>query len=152
MTDAVVFETRIVAIGNNTGIEVPPEVIERLGAGKRPPVVVDVNGYAYRSTVGVMGGKHMISVSAAIRKETGLAGGDTVRVALQLAETPRPVDIHPDFAAALSAHDTASAFFSTLPNSLQRYHADSINAAKTEATRQRRIEKTVALLAARKRR
>ena len=30
--------------GNNTGIEVPVEVVEALGAGKRPPVVVDVNG------------------------------------------------------------------------------------------------------------
>ena len=24
--------------GNNTGIEVPPEVIEALGAGRKPPV------------------------------------------------------------------------------------------------------------------
>ena len=36
-------------VGNNTGIEVPPEVIEALGAGKRPPVVVVVNGYEYRT-------------------------------------------------------------------------------------------------------
>jgi len=31
--------------GNNTGIEVPAEVMDALGAGKRPPVVVNVNGF-----------------------------------------------------------------------------------------------------------
>ncbi|MGH8496635.1 MAG: DUF1905 domain-containing protein, partial [Gammaproteobacteria bacterium] len=39
---------------NATGIIVPAEVIDRLGHGKRPPVRISINGYAYRSTVGVM--------------------------------------------------------------------------------------------------
>ena len=51
--------------GNNTGIEVPGDLIEQLAAGKRPPVLVNVNGYEYRNTVAVMGGRHMISISAA---------------------------------------------------------------------------------------
>jgi hypothetical protein len=29
-------------MGNNTGIELPAEVVAALGAGKRPPVVVNV--------------------------------------------------------------------------------------------------------------
>ena len=45
------FSTEMLQMGNNTGIEVPAEVVEALGAGKRPAVVVDVNGYRYRSTV-----------------------------------------------------------------------------------------------------
>ena len=48
------FETTMSQFGNNTGIEVPPAVLEALGGGKRPAVVVSVNGYEYRSTVGVM--------------------------------------------------------------------------------------------------
>ena len=44
------FETTMFLSGNNTGIEVPPEVIEALGAGSKPPVIVTVNGYEYRST------------------------------------------------------------------------------------------------------
>ena len=42
---SVSFETTVAATGNNTGIVVPDEVIEKLAAGKRPPVVVSVNGY-----------------------------------------------------------------------------------------------------------
>src|SRR4051794_37206657 len=90
------FETTVAANGNNTGIQVPVEAIERLGAGRRPPVVVDVNGYQYRSTVGVMAGKHMISISAAVRKATGLKGGDPIRVTLTFADSPREVDVPPD--------------------------------------------------------
>ena len=65
---SVTFETTVAASGNNTGIAVPDEVIEQLAAGRRPPVLVSVNGYEYRNTVAVMGGRHMIGISAAIRK------------------------------------------------------------------------------------
>jgi hypothetical protein len=84
----VTFSTNLSAVGNNTGIEVPPEVIQELGAGSRPAVSVYVNGYVYRNTVAVMGGKHLVSVSAAIRKETGLKGGDPITVTLTVETTP----------------------------------------------------------------
>jgi hypothetical protein len=139
------FETTVAASGNNTGIVVPPEVIEQLGAGKRPPVLVDVNGYEYRSTAAVMGGKHMIGISAAVRAATGLTGGDPIRVVLTVADTPREVDVPDDLAAALAAAEGTAGFFEGLSNSLQRYHVDNVNGAKTPETRQRRIEKAVAL-------
>jgi hypothetical protein len=139
------FETTVAVTGNNTGIVVPEEVIEQLAAGKRPPVLVNVNGYEYRNTVGVMGGKHMISISAAVRKATGLKGGDPIRVTLSVAETPREVALPDDFAAALAADEQASVFFSKLSNSMQRYHIENIIAAKTADTRQRRIDKALDL-------
>src|SRR3954447_21056114 len=139
------FETTVAASGNNTGIVVPDEAIERLGAGRRPPVLVDVNGYEYRNTVAVMGGTHMIGISAAIRKDTGLQGGDPIRVTLTLAEGPREGDGPAASAAALAADPEAKAFFAGLSNSLQRYHVDNINGAKAADTRQRRIDKAVAL-------
>lgn len=76
----VTFETTVSASGNNTGIVVPDDVIERLGRGKRPPVLVTVNGHEYRSTVAVMGGRYLIGVSAAVRAATGLTGGDPISV------------------------------------------------------------------------
>ena len=149
---SVTFETTVTADGNNTGIVVPAEVIDRLAAGKRPPVLVDVNGHEYRTTVGVMGGRHMISISAAVRSATGLKGGDPIRVTLTVADTPREVEVPADFAAALAADERAAAFFEKLSNSLQRYHVDSINAAKSAETRQRRVEKAIALFRDGKRR
>lgn len=139
------FDTTLSAFGNNTGIEVPPEVLEQLGAGKRPAVVVEVNGYTYRTTPGVMKGAVLLPVSAAVRKETGLQGGDAVHVTLTVATEPRAVDLPDDFAAALAAAPGARAFFDGLSNSLQRMHIDNVNGAKSADTRQRRIDKAVQL-------
>jgi antitoxin component of MazEF toxin-antitoxin module len=54
------FTTTIMGSGNKAGIEVPEDVISALGAGKRPPVVVTINGKSYRSSVAVMGGQNLI--------------------------------------------------------------------------------------------
>ena len=145
MAKSVEFETTVAATGNKTGIVVPDELIERLGAGRRPAVVVKVDGYEYRNTVGIMGGRHMVSISAAVRKATGLKGGDPISVKLTVADSPRQVDIPDDLAHALSAEPDVAAFFAKLSNSLQRYHVDNINGAKTPETRQRRIDKAISL-------
>ena len=79
---SVTFETTVAVTGNNTGIVVPEEAIEQLAAGKRPPVLVNINGYEHQNTVGVMGGKHMVSISTAVRKATALQGGDPIHVTL----------------------------------------------------------------------
>lgn len=150
--EGVTFETTLSSSGNNTGIPVPEHVIEQLGRGKRPPVLVTVNGYAYRSTVAVMGGRHLIGVSAAVRAATGLSGGDPISVTLKVADTPREVEVPPDFATAMEEKVPARGFYDRLSNSLQRYHVDNINAAKAPETRQRRIEKAVALFLAGKQR
>ena len=142
---SVTFQTTVAARGNNSGIVVPDELIEALGAGKRPPVVVDLDGYRYRTTAGVMGGRSMLSVSAAVRKATGLAGGDPVRVTLTVADEPREVGMPEDLAAALAADEQAGSFFAGLSNSLQRYHVEQVTGAKTPETRSRRIDKALAL-------
>jgi hypothetical protein len=67
------FSTTMFQSGNNTGIEVPADVLEALGAGKRPPVVVTVNGYSYRSTVAPMGGQYLLPFSAERRSESGIS-------------------------------------------------------------------------------
>jgi len=144
----ITFETTLTATGNNTGIVVPPEVLDQLGAGKRPAVAVTVNGYAFDCTIGSMGGKAMIAFSAERRKESCLAGGDPITVTLTLAEGPRALEVPADFRKAMRAAKGTEAFFAGLAPSPQRYHVDNIEGAKTPETRQRRIEKAVALFAA----
>ncbi len=139
------FDTTLAATGNNTGIEVPAEVIEALGAGRRPAVRVVVNDHEFRTTVGVMRGVSMVPVSKAIRTEAGLAAGDAISVTLTVDDSPREVDVPADLAAALAAEPAAKAFFDGLSNSLQRYHVGQVTDAKTEATRERRIAKAVQL-------
>lgn len=138
------FDTTLTGVGNNTGIEIPPEVIAALGAGKRPALMVNVNGYEYRTTAGVMGGVSMIPVSAAIRKATGLAAGDAIHVELTVATAPREVEVPDDFAASMAAAGVRG-FFDGLSNSLQRYHVDQVTSAKSDETRLRRVDKAVSL-------
>ena len=149
MSPTATFTTTVTATGTTTttGIVVPPEIIEALGAGRRPPVLVDLGGYQYRTTVGVMGGRSLLSVSAAIRSQTGLTGGSPVTVTLTVADTPRAVEVPDDVAAALAAAPGTAEFFAGLSNSLQRYHLDQVTGAKTQETRARRIAKAVALFA-----
>jgi hypothetical protein len=48
----ITFPTTILQTGKNTaGIQVPEEIIEQLGSGKRPLVRVTLKEYTYRSAV-----------------------------------------------------------------------------------------------------
>jgi hypothetical protein len=122
-----------------TGIEVPAEVVDGLGGGRRPAVRVTLNGYAYRSTVGVMGGRSLLPVSAEVRVAAGVAAGDTVEVELELDTGPRTVEVPADLAAALAADPEAGAAFARLSYSHQRQHVLAVEAAKKPETRQRRV-------------
>ena len=138
------FETTMAQTGNNTGIEVPPEVVEALGAGRRPPVVVTVNGYEYRSTVAVMGGRFLIPFSSDKRAATGIGGGDAITVELEVDTAPRTVELPDDFAAALDAVPGAREAYERLAPSHKKAHVTAIEEAKAAETRQRRIDAAVA--------
>lgn len=130
-----------------TGVAVPDELVEQLGSGKRPPVTVAFNGHTYRSTVASMGGRFMLPVSAENRAAAGIEAGDVIDVGLTLDRSPREVEMPADFAKALAADKTAQEFFDSLSYSVKRWHVESVTGAKTEATRERRIAKSVAMLA-----
>jgi len=129
-----------------TGIVIPHEVLAALGAGKKPPVKVVVNGYAYRSTVATVSGVSMVGFSADHRAASGLKGGDPIEVEIALDAEPRTVELPADFQAALNADDRAKATFDKLSNSLKGYHVTQVTSAKTHETRQRRIKKSIATL------
>ena len=131
-----------------TGIEEPPQVVASLGPSKKPKVRVTINGYTWRSSVATMGGKFMIGVSAEVREKAKVEGGDTVEVGLALDDQPRVVTVPPDFGAALSKAAAARKFFEGLSYSNQLRWVLSVEGAKTEETRQRRIAKAVESLAA----
>ena len=141
------FRTTVRQSGKTTtGIQVPDEVIEALGSGKRPAVKVTVNGYTYRSTVAVLGGVYMVGLSAQHRAAAGVAGGDEVDVDLELDTAPREVAVPADLAAALDAEPAARRTFDGLSYSNKSWHALQVDGAKTEETRQRRIARSVDIL------
>lgn len=138
------FETTLLSVGNNVGIEVPIEVVEKLGAGSRPLVVVTVNdSYTYRSAIAVMAGKHLVSFSSEHRAATGLGGGDQASIEITVDTEPRIVDVHPELQAALDANPTARGAFDALSNSKKKLHTLPVAEAKTDETRARRIAKSI---------
>lgn len=146
LVERVKFSTTMLQMGNNTGIEVPADVVAALDAGKRPPVVVNVNGYEYRSTVAPMGGKYLLPFSADRRQESGIAGGDAIEVELTVDTAPRTVEVPNDLQSALDASPAAAAAWDRLSYTHRKEHARSVVDAKKAETRARRIAAVLAKL------
>ena len=142
------FRTTIESGGKNTtGIPVPPDVLAALNAGKKPAVTVAINGrYTYRNSVGTVDGRPMISLSSENRARAGVAAGDEIDVDIELDTAPREVTVPDELAAALAADDAARETWDKLSYSNRSWHVLSIEGAKTDETRRRRVEKSIAAL------
>jgi len=141
------FTTTLRKFGaNNTGIEVPEEVLTGLGRGRRVAVVVMVNGYTYRSTVGPAMGMILIPFNAERRAATGLTGGEDIEVELVPDDAPREVDVPADLADAMAGAPGAADFFSGLSYTNQRAYVLWIEDAKKAETRSTRIAKAATML------
>lgn len=130
-----------------TGIEVPPEIIDKLGKGKKPAVSITLNGFTYECTVGSMGGRFMVPLSKERRAEAQVEAGESHEIHISLAAADRTVEVPDDLAKALDKG--AREFFDSLPYSHRKEHVRAINEAKKPETRQRRIEKVVEQMKAR---
>lgn len=138
------FHTTILQAGKTaTGIQIPNDVIEKLGSSKKPAVRITINGYTYRSTVAVMGGRFMVGVNAENREKARVAGGDKVDVDIELDTDPREVTVPAGFAAALSRNAKTRQHFDGLSYSKKKAFVQGIEGAKTAETRQHRIDKAL---------
>ncbi|MFB4292383.1 YdeI/OmpD-associated family protein [Nonomuraea sp. ATR24] len=143
------FRTTVELAGRTaTGFEVPAGIVEALCSGRRPAVTVTVNGYSYRSTVAVMGGRYLLPLSAEHRQGAGVAAGDEVEVTLELDTAPREVAVPGDLAEALGRAPEAKAFFDGLSYSRRRRVVLQVEGAKKAETRQRRVADAITKLAA----
>jgi hypothetical protein len=141
------FRTTLVrGDGTTMGMIVPDDIVEALGQGKRPKVKVTINGYTYRSSVAVMGGKFMVGVANEHRKPAKVENGGTVDVTLELDREKREVVVPPELAKALAKDKAAKAAWDKLSYSHQRQYAEPIAAAKAEDTKARRVAKAMEML------
>jgi Bacteriocin-protection, YdeI or OmpD-Associated/Domain of unknown function (DUF1905) len=128
------------------GLEVPPEVVEALGGGKRPPVKITLNGHSWKSRVAIMRGRYLLGLSNANRQAAGVVTGDEVEIDLELDAEPRIVVEPQDFARALDADPIARSAYDGLSYGRKREHVLAIESAKKAETRRQRIEKALATL------
>jgi len=128
-----------------TGIEVPAEVMAGFDS-KRPAVTVTLKGYTYRTTVGSMGGRFLIPVSADVRAAADVAAGDELDVGIEPDTAPREVAVPADLAEALAVDADAKRFFDGLSYSNKRWYVLPIEGAKSPETRQRRVAKALEMM------
>jgi Bacteriocin-protection, YdeI or OmpD-Associated/Domain of unknown function (DUF1905) len=128
------------------GLEVPPDVVDALGGGKRPPVTITINGHSWKSRVAIMRGRYLLGLSNANRQAAGVVTGEEVEVEVEIDAEPRIVIEPADFAAALDADPVARTAYDRLSYGRKREHVLAIESAKRAETRRQRIEKALALL------
>ncbi|WP_433826662.1 YdeI/OmpD-associated family protein [Actinoplanes sp. CA-015351] len=134
--------------GSTAGFQVADSVVEALGGGGRPKVVVRVNGFEFRSSIARMGGEYWLGVSSERRAAAGIEAGQVHDVEVELDSTPRTVEVPADLDAALTVEPQVKAFWDSLSFSNQRWHAEQLTSAKTAETRARRLTNSLDLLRA----
>ena len=139
---SAIYKTKVIPSGNHASIAIPDEVLKKLGTNRRAPLVVTINGHSYRSTATAVNGQCRVVFPSAERLAAGVSGGDTVTVKLELDAGYREVVLHPKFANLLKKSKLRKKF-DALSYSVRKEYARSINEAKAEETRDRRIEKAI---------
>jgi hypothetical protein len=129
-------------------IHVPFDVEKTFGTRGRVPVRGTLNGAAFRGSLFPMRGRHIFVVNRKLREASGVRGGETVSVRLGRDTEPRVVNPPADFSRALKANREARDAWDKLSYTHRREHVEHIEEAKRPETRARRVERSVALLAA----
>lgn len=133
--------------GPSLFVRLPFDVAKVFGRA-RPPIVLTVAGYTFRSTVAVYGGEYFIGMRRSHRDAAGVKAGQTVSITIALDDQPRVVEPPDDLAAALKKNASARAAWDALSFTHKREHAEAILDAKKPETRARRLEKTIEMLLA----
>lgn len=130
-------------------IEVPFDPAEAWGRKERHHVRGSVNENRWRGPLDELaGGKWVLSLGPAWRRDAGIGPGDEVTVVLE-AEGPQRDSLPPDLAAALEADPEAGAFFDALATFYRKGYLRWLEgAARRPAVREERVRELVALLKA----
>src|SRR5262249_22590550 len=121
-----------------TGVVVPPEIVDKLGAGRRPAGRVAIKRHTHPTPVAGMSGKYMIGVAREHREAAGVAAGDVLTLDVVLDDEPRTVTVPKDLAAALKKDPAAKQAFDKLSYTHRKEHVRALEDAKKPGTRQRR--------------
>lgn len=144
-TPSRTFKTKVAPEGENFLVKLPFDVRAIFGKA-RPPIVVTLNGYSFRSTVAVYGGESFIGIRRSNREAARLVPGKTVAITITADLAPRTVEPPKDLAAMLKKDAKLRAAWEALSFSHKREHVDALEQAKKPETRARRLAKAVEIL------
>jgi hypothetical protein len=134
--------------GSTGFFEVPAEVVDTLGQGKkRLAVVATINGFDLRTTISVYGGKYYIPARREVRAAAGgIKHGDRVTVHMCLDDAPRVVETPAELETLLKKDVAARAAWDRLAFSHKKEYVLWITEAKREETKTRRLEQAIVML------
>ena len=142
---SVTYTTVVLGFGNHAAIEIPDAILAELGTNKRAPLKVTVNGYTYQSTAAGMNGQCLVVFPQKDRDAAKAKAGDEIEVTLELDTGVREVQMPLELTEALN-HAGLFEVFSALTYSKRKEFARQVSEAKTDETRDRRIEKVISAL------
>jgi len=136
------YETLVIGSGNHASLEIPGNNLEEIGGNKRAPLKITINGYTYQSTATGVDGKCMVVFPMRDRKAAGAKAGELVQVTLELDSGYREVILPKELTDSLKRLGLTEKFV-ILNYSKRKEFARSVREAKSDDTRQRRIDKIV---------
>jgi hypothetical protein len=134
--------------GTSTSITIPFDVQTAFGARGRVAVCGTINGHPFRSSVFRMGERTFMVVNREMRAGAGVEAGQTISVVMEPDTKPRVINPPADLARAIAADEAARATWEKLSYTHRKEHVRAVEEAKRPETRARRVEKSIALLAA----
>src|ERR1700691_2833395 len=122
-------------------LNAPFDVVKVFGTRARVPVRGTINGFPFHSSLMPMGGCHGMAINKTMREGAGVKAGHTVSVVMERDETQRTVAVPPILKKYMAKSKTAQANWEKLSFTSQKEIVVSINGAKQEKTRTRRLAK-----------
>lgn len=101
MSNPVSYRTVVIGHGNHAALEIPEEILQALGANKRAPLKITINGYTYQSTATGVDGKCMVVFPQKDRQAANTKAGDDIEVTLELDAGVREVNVPEELTKAL---------------------------------------------------
>ena len=144
------FKVKLFGCGRNSqvaGMNLPFDV-KKVWGKARVPVTGTINGFKFRTTVAPMRGEYFICVNRQMREGGNCGIGDTVKVVMEPDTAPRTVNPPPDLKKALKSDQAAQQAWDRYSYTYRKEFAQWITEAKKPETRARRLEKSIAMLAA----
>lgn len=142
------FSAKIFIIGVNPYVLLPQKVLKEIFSdaekSKGPiPVCGTLDGHRFIQTLVKFSGKWRLYLNTPMRKAAQKDVGDVVDVKLQYDPEPRLIPMHPDLEKALGKNKKAKAAFEALAPYRKKEIVRYIASMKTEASRNRNIERSI---------
>ncbi len=125
-------------------VDVPPAVVRALGGAKRIPVLARYLGETVETTLTPGGqGCGRILLRMELLRPAGLDAGDEIEVSLTPDRVSREPELPADLARALRFRPGAQAAWAAQTPAMRRQVVLYLDRAKTEATREKYVERAV---------